>query len=93
MSDMEPYVFKRIYSRAIQSMMYSYQFGDSQVTVDFYAIADFIEKYLKAQNNFDLVDESDCEEDDDIDSEQRDKEEADFVVKNLNADVLDDWLR
>ena len=59
MSDMEPFVFKRIYSRSVQSSMY-FRFGDFQETVDFYVIVDFVEKYLKDENNFDLVDETEC---------------------------------
>ena len=56
---MEPFDFKRIYSRAVQSSMF-FRFGEYKEAVDYYAIVDFVEKYLKAQNNFDLVDKVDC---------------------------------
>ena len=56
MTDMEPFVFKRIYSRTVQSSIF-FRFRDFQGIVDFYAILDFVEKYLKAQNDFDFVEE------------------------------------
>ena len=56
MTEMQPFVFKRIYFRAVQSSMF-FRFGDFQGIVDFYAILDFVEKYLKAQNDFDFVEE------------------------------------
>ena len=73
MTDMKPIVFERIYSRGVQSSMY-FRFGDFQGTVDFYAIVDFVEKYLKAENNFDLVDKREYQQEEDNNSEQRDEE-------------------
>ena len=88
---MEPFVFKRIYSLAVQSSMLL-RFGDFQVTLDFYAIVDFVEKYLKAQNDFEFVDERDCQEEADNNTEQRDEEEADLVLQQLKAYELDQCL-
>ena len=64
-----------------------FRFGDFQGTVDFYAIVDFVEKYLKAENDFDLVDESDCEEEPDENSE-----DSDLGIQQLKAFELDQCM-
>ena len=88
---MEPIVFERIYSRGVQSSMY-FRFGDFQGTVDFYAIVDFVEKYLKAENNFDLVDKREYQQEEDNNSEQRDEEGTYLEIKQLKAYELDQCL-
>ena len=48
--------------------------------------------YLKAQNDFDFVDERDCQEEADNNAEQRDEEEDDLVLQQLKAYELDQYF-